>query len=146
MAQDNIATARRVLEEAFSQGKLDVLDEVCADGFVDHDPVVGDQDKDAAKQTISGYRDSFPDLTFEIEDIFAAGDKVVARWSGNGTFENEFMGQEPTGERGDPVKGISIDRFDDDGKIAESWAQWDVMTLMRNVGLAPTGAEAQSAA
>ncbi len=146
MAQGNMETARRVLEEAFSQGDMSVLDEVCAEGFVDHDPVVGDQDKEAAKQTISGYRDAFPDLTFEIEDAFEAGDKVVMRWSGNGTFENEFMGQQPTGERGDPVKGISIDRFDEDGKIAESWAQWDVMTLMRNVGLAPSGAEAPSAA
>jgi steroid delta-isomerase-like uncharacterized protein len=141
MAQ-NMDTARRVLEDAFSQGNLDVLDEVCADGFVDHDPVMGDQDIDGAKQSISGYRQAFPDLKFEIEDAFEAGDKVVMRWSGNGTFENEFMGQEPTGERGDDVKGISIDRFDDDGKIAESWAQWDVMTFMRNIGLAPAGAEA----
>ena len=46
------------------------------------------------------------------------------------------------GERGDDVKGISIDRFDSDGKIAESWAQWDVMTFMRNIGAVPSGAEA----
>jgi predicted ester cyclase len=143
---DNIATSRRLLEEAFSQGNLDVLDEVTADAFVDHDPVMGDQDKDAAKRTIASYRESFPDLSFEIEDIFEAGDKVVTRWSGNGTFENEFMGQEPTHERGDPVKGINIDRYDADGKVVESWAQWDVMTLMRNVGLAPSGAEAPSPA
>jgi steroid delta-isomerase-like uncharacterized protein len=146
MAQDNIATAKRVMEEAFSQGNLDVIDEVCADGYVDHDPLMGDQDADGVKRTIAGYREAFPDLSFEIEDAFAADDKVVMRWSGNGTFENEFMGQQPTGERGDPVRGISIDRFDDDGKVVESWEHWDAMTLMRNVGFAPSGAETPSAA
>lgn len=143
---DNIATSRRALEEGFSQGNLDVLDEICADGFVDHDPIAGDQDLEAAKQTIAGYRDAFPDLKFDVEDVFEAGDKVVMRWSGNGTFENEFMGQQPTGERGQPVKGITIDRYDDDGKLAESWTQWAALTLMSNIGLAPSGAEAPSAA
>ena len=146
MAQGNMATSRRVMEEAFNQGRLDVVDEVCAEGFVDHDPLLGDQDAEGVKRNISMYRESFPDLTFEIEDIFEAGDKVVMRWSGNGTFENEFMGQQPTHEAGDPVKGIGIDRYDEDGKIVESWGQWDALTLMRNVGLAPSGTEAASAA
>ena len=141
MSQENIATARRVLEEAFSQGNLAVIDECCSESFVDHDPVMGDQDREAAKQTIASYREAFPDLTFTIEDAFAADDKVVMRWSGSGTFENEFMGQQPTHERGDPVRGISIDRLED-GKIVESWAQWDVTTFMRNIGAIPEGAEA----
>jgi predicted ester cyclase len=145
MAQDNVATAKRVIQEAFSGGDLEVIDQVCAEGYVDHDPLMGDQDVDGVKRTIAGYREAFPDLSFEIEDAFEAGDKVVMRWSGNGTFENEFMGQEPTHERGDPVKGISIDRFDDDGKVVESWEHWDALTLMRNVGLAPSGSEATAA-
>ena len=140
MAQENMATARRVIEEAFNQGNLDVMDEVTADGFVDHDPIMGDQGLDAAKQSIAGYRAAFPDLTFEIEDSFEAGDKVVMRWSGNGTFENEFMGQQPTHEQGDPVHGIGIDRFDADGKIAEAWVQWDTLTFMRNIGAIPSEA------
>ena len=138
---ENIPTARRVIEEAFSQGNLVAIDECCADSFVDHDPVMGDQDRDAAKQTIGSYREAFPDLTFTIEDVFEADDKVVMRWSGNGTFENEFMGPQPTHEKGDPVRGISIDRFED-GKIVESWAQWDVTTFMRNIGAIPSEAGA----
>lgn len=142
MAEENIATARRVIEEAFGQGNLDVLDEVCADNMVDHDPIMGDQDKEAIKQTIASYREAFPDLSFTVEDIFAAGDKVVIRWSGNGTFQNEFMGQQPTGDKGDPVKGIGIDRFDEDGQIVESWTQWDTLTFMRDIGAIPEAAAA----
>jgi steroid delta-isomerase-like uncharacterized protein len=142
MAQANIETSRRLIEEAFSEGRLELLDELCADGFISHDPIAGDQDVEGVKQSISGYRDAFPDLTFTIDDVFAADDKVVMRWTAVGTFENAFMGLEPTGEKGDPVRGMSIDRYDEDGKLAETWGQWDTLTLMRDIGAVPqaTGA------
>jgi steroid delta-isomerase-like uncharacterized protein len=136
MSRENIATSRRVLEEAFNEGNLDAIDEVCADGFVDHDPIMGEQDKEGLKQAISGYRAAFPDLEIRVEEIFAAGDKVVTRWVGEGTFENEFMGLQPTGEKGSPVHGIGIDRYEGD-KIAEAWGQWDTLRFMRNIGAIP---------
>src|SRR6266480_3986439 len=104
MAQENIATSQRLIEEAFNSGNLNVVDECTADDFVDHDPIMGDQDAEAAKQQIAAYRASFPDIHITIDEIFDAGDKVVYRWTGEGTFENEFMGLAPTGERSDPVK------------------------------------------
>jgi predicted ester cyclase len=114
---------------------------MCADDFVDHDPIMGDQDREGVKRTIGGYRQAFPDIHIDVLDVVAADDKVVYRWQGDGTFENEFMGQQPTGEKGDPVNGITIDRFEG-GKIVESWSQWDVLTLMRDIGVMPEGAAA----
>ena len=136
MFEENIATSQRLLYEAFNGGNLGIIDELTADGFVDHDPMMGDQDREAAKQTIASYREAFPDIHITIEDIFAAGDKVVYRWSGQGTFQNEMLGLQPTGEKGDPVKGITIDRFEGD-KVAESWSQWDTLTFMRDIGAIP---------
>jgi steroid delta-isomerase-like uncharacterized protein len=141
---ENIAVSRRLVEEAFSQGKLDLVDELTAENYVDHDPVVGDQDRESVKQTIASYREAFPDLTFTIKDVFAADDKVVIRWRAEGTFEHAFMGQEPTGEKGEPVDGIGIDRYVD-GKVAESWGQWDTLRFMRNIGAVPDAAEALTA-
>jgi steroid delta-isomerase-like uncharacterized protein len=141
MSQENIAASQRLIEEAFNQGNLDVIDELVTDDFVDHDALMGDQDVAGAKQSIAGYREAFPDIRIEIEDVFAAGDKVVYRWTGNGTFENELMGLQPTHERGDPVRGVTIDRFEGD-KVAESWTHFDTLTLMRNVGAVPTEAGA----
>jgi steroid delta-isomerase-like uncharacterized protein len=146
MSQANIDAARRFLEEGFGQGRLEVLDDVSADDFVSHDPIMGDQDLAAVKQTITEYRNAFPDLSFTVDDIFATEDRVVTRWTGVGTFENEFMGQQPTHGKGNPVHGIGIDRFDENGKIAESWVQWDVLTLMRDIGMIPEGAEAPAGA
>jgi len=143
MSQENIATSRRFIEEAFNQGNLDVIDELSGDGFVDHDPMMGDQDVDAVKQTIGTYRDAFPDIHITIEDIFDAGDKVVYRWTGQGTFENEMMGLQPTHEQGDPVKGITIDRYEG-GKVVETWTQWDTLTFMRDIGAIPEQAPASA--
>lgn len=136
MSEQNIATSKRGLEEAFNRGNLDVLDEDTTEDFVGHDPIMGEQDRESAKQQIAGYRQAFPDIHITIEDIFASSDKVVIRWSGQGTFENEFMGLQPTHQVGDPVRGITIDRYEG-GKIAESWTQWETLTFMRNIGAIP---------
>jgi steroid delta-isomerase-like uncharacterized protein len=143
MSEENIATSKRGLEEAFNRGNLSVIDQDTTEDFVTHDPIAGDQDRESSKQTIAVYRQAFPDLHITIDEIFAADDRVVIRWSGQGTFENEFMGLKPTGETGDPVRGITIDRYEG-GKIAESWTQWDTLTLMRNVGAIPAEAPAQT--
>ncbi len=131
--QDNIAVSRRLVEDAFGNGNLALLDELCTEHYVDHDPLQGDRDRDEVKQTIADYRAAFPDLKFTIDDVFAADDKVVVRWRADGTFENEFMGLKPTGEKGEPVAGIGIDRYED-GKVAESWTQWDTDRFMKNIG------------
>ncbi len=141
MSQENIATSRRGIEEAFNRGNLSVIDEDTTEDFVGHDPLTGDGDGRLPSWRSAGYRAAFPDIHITIEDIFAAGDKVVIRWSGQGTFENEFMGLQPSHEEGDPVGGITIDRYEG-GKIAESWTHWDTLTLMRNVGAIPEGASA----
>jgi steroid delta-isomerase-like uncharacterized protein len=142
--QENIAVSRRLLEETFSAGNLNLVDELCTDAYVDHDPILGDQDRENVKQTVAGYRGAFPDLTLTVEDMFAADDKVVVRWRAEGTFENEFMGQPPTGEKGEPINGIGIDRFED-GKVAESWGQWDTLRFMKNIGAVPDSAVASAA-
>jgi steroid delta-isomerase-like uncharacterized protein len=143
MSEENIATSKRGLEEAFNRGNLSVIDEDTTEDFVGHDPITGDQDREAAKQQIASYRQAFPDIHITIDDIFASGDKVVMRWTGSGTFENEFMGLKPTHQEGDPVRGITIDRYEG-GKIAESWTQWETLTFMRNVGAIPEQAAAQA--
>jgi predicted ester cyclase len=141
--QDNIAVSRQLLEAVFNEGKVDLIDELCTDAYVGHDPVVGDDDREDSKRTITGYREAFPDILFTVLDAFGVDDKVVVRWSGVGTFENELMGQAPTGEKGDPVEGINIDRFED-GKVAESWTQWDTLRFMKNIGAMPQPAASAS--
>ena len=38
------------------------------------------------------------------------------------------------------IGGNAYDRYDDDGKLAETWGQWDTLTFMRDVGAIPAAA------
>jgi steroid delta-isomerase-like uncharacterized protein len=141
-AESNKALSRRLLEEAFNAGNTNVVDELAAADFVNHDsalpePTVG---PDAAKTSIQGYRAAFPDLRITIEDQIADGDRVVTRWSAKGTQEGDLMGVAATGKQA-TVTGITIDRIVD-GRIAESWTNWDTLGMLQQLGVVPAMARA----
>jgi steroid delta-isomerase-like uncharacterized protein len=75
-----------------------------------------------------------------IEDEIAEGDRVVTRWSARGTHEGEFFGIPATGKQA-TVTGVTIDRIID-GRIAESWTNWDTLGLLQQLGAIPAMAEA----
>jgi predicted SnoaL-like aldol condensation-catalyzing enzyme len=79
--EENKALARRVLEEMFNKGNLDLADEVFAPDYVDHDPAMPEDIRgpEGFKEYVSIFRTAFPDLHLEIEDQVAEGDKVVTR-------------------------------------------------------------------
>ena len=137
-ADANAAAAKRVLDEAFNQGRLEVLDEVCSPDVVSHDPAEPEDVRgiEAHKERVAGYRAAMSDLRVEAEDVFASGDRVAMRWTVTGTNDGELQGIPATGKKVE-FTGISIDRFDADGKIAETWDSWDNAGFMAQLGLAP---------
>jgi steroid delta-isomerase-like uncharacterized protein len=143
MSEDNKAVSRRFFE-CFASGELDGLDEIVAADAVNHDPYDphSQEGLEGAKKTISMYREAFPDLRFEIGDQIAEGDRVVTRWTGTGTMKGELMGLEPNGKES-TVTGIAIDRIEN-GKIVESWGNWDTLGLMQNIGAIPEQEPAQA--
>ena len=85
------------------------------------------------------YRTAMPDLEVVVEDAFGSGDRVCTRWTARGTNDGELMGMPPTGKRVE-ITGNSIDRFDADGKVVETWDQWDNAGFMTQLGLTPEAA------
>ena len=142
MSAETKAIARRFLEEAFNGGNLDVVDELVAPQFVNHDaakpePTVGIE---GAKAGVTGYRDAFPDLRLTIEQQVADGEYVTTRWTARGTHQGDLMGMAATGKQA-TVTGITIDRIVD-GRFVESWTNWDTLGLMQQLGVVPTLATA----
>ena len=91
------------------------------------------------KQFVSMYRNVFPDLNFTIEDQIAEGEKVGTRWVAYGTHQGELMGIAPTGKRV-TVRAFTLQRFSG-GKIAEDWAHYDALGMMRQIGAVPEPGE-----
>ena len=142
MLETNKAVSRRIVEEAFSEGRYDVIEELVAPTFVNHDPSVTDDLKGPAgvRQLIETYRSAFPDLRLTVEDQLAEGDKVATRWTARGTHQGELLGIAPTGKES-TVTGLTIDRIAD-GKIVESWNNWDTLGMLQQIGVVPTLAPA----
>ena len=143
-AQENKALVRRVMDEMFNEGNLDLADELFAPDYVDHDPAMPEDihGPEGFKEYVSVFRSAFPDLHIEIEDQVAEGDKVVTRWTGTGTHEGDMMGIAPTGNKV-TLPGMEIVRFSD-GKIAEGWEGYDSMVLMQQLGVMPSPEEEQA--
>ena len=138
-AQENKEKARRLLEEAFGQGNVDVVDEVLDPNFVCYDPNSESGEvrgADTIKGEIEYFRNAVPDLTYTVEDQIAEGDKVVTRYTARDTHQGELMGIAPTGNRME-TQGISITRIED-GKIVEDWEVLDAMGMMQQLGVIPS--------
>ncbi len=144
-AEENKALVRRVFEEGWNAGNLDVFDETTTPDYVLHDPSVPEDviGVDGIKAFASMFLQAFPDLRFALEDRIAEGDKVVTRWTSSATHWGELMGIAPTGNR-TGVSGVTISRISG-GKLAEDWNNWDTLGLMRQIG-AISGAEETSSA
>jgi steroid delta-isomerase-like uncharacterized protein len=143
MSEQNKA-AVRVVFDTFNGGDLDALDEVVAEDAVDHDPYnpYASEGREGLKQLIADYRESFPDLVVTIDDMIAGGDKVVVRWTASGTQQGEVFGVPGSGRRS-TVGGIGIDRLEG-GRIVESWAHWDTLGMLQQLGAIPEAQPAQT--
>ena len=138
MSDANKQVVRRLIEEVVSGGNIDALDEIAAENLVDNDPGRPPgipQGREGQKALVAGYRAAFPDLKMTVEDQIAEGDKVVTRWIARGTHNGDLMGIPATGREA-TVSGIFIDRIAN-GQIAESWANWDQLGMLQQIGVVP---------
>ena len=90
---------------------------------------------EAWKDLVADYHDAFTDSDVVLVMQIAEGDLVATRWEFTATHSGDYMGAAPTNKRL-TWTGIQIDRFDN-GRIAESWVDWDKYRLFQGLGLAP---------
>jgi predicted ester cyclase len=137
VADDNKATYRRWFEEVVNSGDLGLADSLLAPDYRLHFPgLPGPVDREGHKQLVMGFRTGFPDWVETVEDVIGEDDKVVIRVTGRGTHDGEFQGIAPTG-RPVTATGIGIGRLTD-GRIVESWAAYDALGLLQQLGALPT--------
>lgn len=128
---DNTQLVREEFDSIWNEGVYH--EERFADEYVAHgwkpEPIPLEQEQ----EDTAAFRNAFPDIHKEIEDLIAEGDRIVVRYSMTGTHENEFEGIEPTGTEVSTT-GIFIYRLED-GKIAESWLNYDGLNLLGQLGV-----------
>jgi steroid delta-isomerase-like uncharacterized protein len=135
MSEQNKQLVRRVFEEVYNQGNLDVVEDLASRDFVAHSPTEDVYGTDGVKQFVTDLRTAFPDLHTTIEDLIAEGDRVVARFTATGTHTGPYKGIPPTGKQG-KITGIDIERIVD-GKSVECWTNTDDLGMLQQLGVVP---------
>ncbi len=105
-ADGNKDVVRRFIEEVLAGGKLDQVDELLAPGYVNRAFGAGLEE---FKGMLAGLSAALPDRRFDIEDLVAEGDAVVARITGDMRDKNG---------RTIPYRGLTFYRLAS-GKIVE---------------------------
>ncbi|HEY3192704.1 MAG TPA: ester cyclase [Solirubrobacterales bacterium] len=130
--------AQRWFSEVMSQGKLEVIDELCAADYTEHDPFPGTSaDVAGLKEGVTQIREAFPDLQATPDDIVVEGDRVAVRSTVRGTHEGDFMGIPASGKK------IEVSNFDfvriENDQAVEHWGVIDTAALMEQIGAVPAG-------
>jgi predicted SnoaL-like aldol condensation-catalyzing enzyme len=76
-AEDNKQLVRRLYEEVWEKGNLEVAGGVFARDYVRHDlrPTTAAPGPEGQQQIAGAFRAAFPDLHFDVEIVIAEGDK-----------------------------------------------------------------------
>jgi predicted SnoaL-like aldol condensation-catalyzing enzyme len=109
--RENVSLIRKLYDEVLNEWKLEYLDNVFAEDYVDHSGFVN---REGIRKALSDHRKAFVDIKFKIEDIISERDEVVVRSlvTLQGNKESKTVSQ------------ITVYRIRD-GKIVESWAHSD---------------------
>ncbi len=128
--EQNLQLVRRLYEDCFNTGNLDLVPQMIDTDFVSSR---GEHGQLEFAANIAGLRKAFPDVCFVIEDIFGNADRVAVRWSFSATHRGPFAGFSATGK---PVtqQGNVIYRLSN-GKIAQAWIQIDRLGLIQQLEL-----------
>lgn len=131
--EENKAIVRRLAEEVWNEGRLDVIEEVYHDLSVAPDVPQLPVGPAGTRFAVETFRAAFPDFHMTTEHLVADGDLVVARFRQRGTHRGELFGIPPTGREVD-FEEIALLQIAD-GKIVATWYETDMLTLMNQLGV-----------
>jgi predicted ester cyclase len=134
-AREKKAIFARMVEDVFHAGNADALDELFTADAVIHDPGVEFEGLEALRAGVRGLHAAFPDFHVTVIDPIVEGDTLATRYRGEATHRGEFHGVPATGRRVS-YDGMLMLRFAGD-RIAEYWAQPDMLAVLRQLGALP---------
>ena len=130
-AAENKAIVRRLFDEGFNKGNVQLANEIIAPDYVDYSPIPAPMPgPEGFAKRMAGLRAAF--VQEAVFGVFLAEDDLVAfTWTFSGVHNGPFAGVPPT-RRKVTLSGINVERLKD-GRIVEHWSQFDLAGLMRQI-------------
>lgn len=135
--ETNKALIRDFFDQVWNQGDEKAIARFIAADAQGNDPDFG-MGREGFTRQWRRWREAFPDLHFQVEEMVAEGDTVVSRWTLTGTHSGLFLGIAPTG-RTIRVHGMSLDHLQN-GVLVSGFDGWDNLGLRQQLGVIPTDA------
>jgi steroid delta-isomerase-like uncharacterized protein len=132
--EENKAVVRRIFA-ALDDQDLDAVGDLLASDYLLHFDGNPEMDRGAGIGYFGAFLAAFPDISHQVQDQLADGDRVATRIVVRGTHQNEMMGIPATGKEV-TIKAINIFRIDQ-GKIAEHWVNSDSLGMLVQLGVVP---------
>ena len=141
MSEENKAAFRRIPEELFNSGNLDLADELFSSDYIEHAPVPPGWPSglEGFKMFVAMLHTAFPDLHYTVENVLAEGELAAGHVTVRGTHQGEFLGIAPTG-REVTWSETHVGRFEN-GKLVEYWGNSDDLGIMQQLGAVPEPGE-----
>jgi predicted ester cyclase len=137
---DAKTAVRRIFDEVINQGRMDSIDELFAEDYVDHGPMGDLKGRDAFRAMVQTWRDAVPDVHCEVDHLVVEGDVVGWLVRATGTHTGEGLGFPPTGRSFETLSAnLGVFR---DGKAVEHWAEQGMFPMLVQLGVLPVPADA----
>jgi steroid delta-isomerase-like uncharacterized protein len=130
LQEQNKAIVARFNKEFIEKGNRQVFEELMAPDFIDHSaPLDVPKGPEGVLYFFNQIlRPAFPDLTVEIFDMVAEGDKVVTHKAFHGTHKGDLFGIPASNQQ------VEIDVMDivrlSNGKVKEHWNVMDMESVL----------------
>ena len=140
MASRNVETFRAA-HHAFNRRDFDSVASRMVDSFFYEDYARGmiHRGREGFKQFMQVWVSAFSDASVCDPTYIDGGDVVVAQFRGRGVNDGGMGPFRATGRSMD-LPFCEILRFDSDGRIVSGGIYYDVMTMLTQLGIAPTSA------
>ena len=133
MSADNKALLTRWFDEVWNQGRAATIDELLTEDSVVYGLGPALRGVEEFKTFHANYRNAFPDITIQIDDMVAEGDMIAVRWSASGTHRGDGLGFGATGREA-RFSGMLVARARD-GKLLEGWNSFDQLGMLNQLGV-----------
>jgi steroid delta-isomerase-like uncharacterized protein len=126
---------RHLYKEFWNERKLEVVDQLISQSHaLTSAHIFGATVGPAAyKKQLQVFLTGFPDFRFVIDQTISEEDRIAVMWTFAGTHQGEFLGIAPTNKTVS-IAGITVHQVAD-GKILDSLAIWDAISLFRQLGV-----------
>lgn len=131
MTESPQAVVARFYDEVLNQRRVELLPELLTEDFIEHGTPPVPPGIDGFAAFVGGLLEAFPDVVITVHDWVVGGDRVAARISVGGTHRGPFLGVEATGRK-IGWTAIHIWRVTD-GRLAERWAEADVLGILEQL-------------